>query len=144
MSRSGYSDECENLWLYRKAVENAIRGKRGQDFLRELLAAMDAMPVKRLIADELVDAEGSFCTLGVIGAARGVDLKALDYTDPDALGEAFGIARSMAAEIEFENDDYFSFHNYAAGRYESETPEQRWERMRHWVASNIKSEGQKQ
>jgi hypothetical protein len=143
MSRSGYSYDCDNLALYRQAVENAITGKRGQAFLRELLAALDAMPDKRLISDELVDADGAFCTLGVIGAARGVDLKALDYSDPRALGKAFGIARSLAAEIEYENDDddgaYGSSYDRALGCYiHSETPEARWQRMRRWVEAHIK------
>jgi hypothetical protein len=38
---------------WRGAVASAIRGGRGQAFLREMLAAMDAMPVKRLVANEL-------------------------------------------------------------------------------------------
>lgn len=54
MSRSGYVDDCENLELYRATVERSIKGKRGQAFLRELAAAMDAMPEKVLIAEELV------------------------------------------------------------------------------------------
>ena len=36
MSRSGYTDECEYLDLYRGKVERAIKGKRGQKFLQEL------------------------------------------------------------------------------------------------------------
>ncbi len=36
MSRSGYQDDCEGLNLYRGTVRRAIRGKRGQAFLREL------------------------------------------------------------------------------------------------------------
>lgn len=46
MSRSGYSDDCddplqEGRW--RAAVNSAIRGKRGQAFLREALAALVAV-----------------------------------------------------------------------------------------------------
>ena len=36
MSRSGYSDDCETMGLWRGAVERAIYGKRGQTFLREM------------------------------------------------------------------------------------------------------------
>ena len=57
MSRSAYSDDLEddvmNLW--RGAVMSAIRGKRGQQLLRDLRDALDAMPEKRLIANHLVD-----------------------------------------------------------------------------------------
>ena len=59
MSRSGYSYEFEEGWgLYRGAVASAKRGKRGQKFLRELLSALDDMPIKRLISGELERAGG--------------------------------------------------------------------------------------
>ena len=46
MSRSGYTDDMEDMWqhiCWRGAVASAIRGRRGQAFLREMLAAMDAI-----------------------------------------------------------------------------------------------------
>ena len=51
MSRSGYTDDFDDQWAlirWRGAVTSAIRGKRGQEFLREMAAAMDAMPEKSL------------------------------------------------------------------------------------------------
>jgi len=41
MSRSGYSDDCEGseLAMWRGQVASAKRGKRGQRFFRELVAA---------------------------------------------------------------------------------------------------------
>jgi hypothetical protein len=42
MSRSGYDDEGD-FGLWRGTVLAAIRGKRGQAFLREMKTAMDAM-----------------------------------------------------------------------------------------------------
>ena len=80
MSRSGYS-ECVDQWdliRWRGAVNSAIHGKRGQAFLVELLAALDAMPVKELISEELIDEEGQVCALGAIGVARGLDMSKLD------------------------------------------------------------------
>lgn len=129
MSRSGYSDDCGgwDLICWRGAVKSALKGKRGQAFLVELRDAMDAMPDKRLIADSL-QAEGEFCTIGVIGAKRGIDMAVLDPDDREAVGEAFGISPAMASEIVFMNDE---------GSWQAETPEQRWQRMRTWVDSNI-------
>lgn len=129
MSRSGYSDDCGgwDLICWRGAVKSALKGKRGQAFLIELRDALDAMPDKRLIADSL-QAEGEFCTIGVVGAKRGVDMAALDPDDREAVGEAFGISPAMASEIVFMNDE---------GSWQAETPEQRWVRMRDWVESNI-------
>lgn len=129
MSRSGYNDDCGgwDLIRWRGAVNSALKGKRGQAFLAELRDALDAMPDKRLIADSL-QAEGEFCTIGVLGAKRGVDMAALDPDDREAVGEAFGISPAMASEIVFMNDE---------GSWQTETPEQRWVRMRKWVDSNI-------
>ena len=133
MSRSGYSDDCDGWALirWRGAVASAIRGKRGQAFLRETLAALDAIPDKRLISGELVDADGEFCTLGAVGSCRGADLKAIDYEDREAVAEAFGIPVALAAEVMFMNDDDY----WPASEKE---PERRWSYMRAWVASQIK------
>jgi hypothetical protein len=136
VSRSGYSDDGENYGLWRGAVNRAISGKRGQAFLRELAAAMDAMPEKKLITDELVH-DGCFCTLGVVGAARGMDMANIDYTSPERVGKAFGISMAMAAEIEYMNDEY---GEYLFPYNEHESDEQRWTRMRKWVAENIREE----
>ena len=106
MSRSGYTDDCENLGLWRGAVERAIKGRRGQAMLRDLLAALDAMPEKVLVPDSLVDAEGDFCTLGALGHARGIELSNLDPEDPDAVAAAFGIAPAMVREIVYMNDEF--------------------------------------
>jgi len=49
MTRHGYVDDSEDTLAYgrwRAQVQSAIRGKRGQAFLKELAAAMDAMPEK--------------------------------------------------------------------------------------------------
>lgn len=61
MSRSGYTDDGWDdesaQWAairYAGALKSAVRGKKGQAFLRELLAALDAMPVKRLIREHRV------------------------------------------------------------------------------------------
>ncbi len=133
MSRSGYSDDCEtwSLIRWRGAVASALRGRRGQEFLIELRDALDAMPDKKLIADRLQDTSGCFCTLGVIGAKRGIDMSGLDPNDREAVSAKFGIAEAMAAEIVFENDEAWS--------WKRETPEQRWVRMREWVGQQIRA-----
>lgn len=138
MSRSGYSDDCDHwdLIRWRGAVKSAIRGARGQAFLRELAAAMDAMPERVLASDSLRDADGDFCALGVVGNARGLDLASVDPEDRDAVAGLFGIAPAMAAEIMFENDDDFG------GYWKQETPARRWSRMRAWVAAHIAQPGQ--
>ncbi|KGX48418.1 hypothetical protein [Burkholderia pseudomallei] len=70
MSRSGYSDDGDNWSVirWRGAVNSAIKGARGQEFLRDLAATLDAMPDKRLIDNEFRNSNGEFCALGVLGA----------------------------------------------------------------------------
>lgn len=128
MSRSGYVYDCENLELYRAAVDRAIHGKRGQAFLRELAAAMDTMPEKILISRELINEHGEVCAIGSVCKARGIDVSKIDESEPLDVAKAVGIARSMAAEIAFENDEN--------GRRD-ELPAERWKRIRKWVDENL-------
>lgn len=138
MSRSGYSDNCDGweLIMYRGAVTSAMRGKRGQKFLRELVAALDAMSGKRLVEGRL-EHDGEVCALGSVGKLRGLPMDGVDYEDESNCGEQvatmFGIAPAMAREIMYENDDELGF-----GKKES--PERRWSRMREWAVANLKDQ----
>lgn len=129
MSRSGYSDDCDGSegYLYRGAVASAIRGKRGQAFIREMLAAFDALPAKQLAEDTLVTGD-NVCAMGAVALARGVDVSKVNAYDRREVGSVFGIAGVMAAEIAFENDE---------NGEPCETPEQRFVRMREWARSNL-------
>jgi hypothetical protein len=161
MSRSGYSDDVDDHWAlirWRGAVNSALNGKRGQQFLRELAAAMDAMPEKRLIADEL-QAEGMFCALGVTGAARGLDMTNVDAHDREQVSALMNIAEAMAAEVMYENDACVHDEEWIDveicgpmrprypdyGRHvrsvcvpARNVEERRWRYMRNWVAQHIK------
>lgn len=148
MSRSGYTEgDCDdeiaflryNGW--RQAVHNALHGKRGQAFLRELIESLDAMPVHELAANSFTKG-GEVCALGSVALKRGIDVSGFeppddveDYgiepVDRDAVGIVFGIAPSMAAEIMFENDD---------NDYHNETPALRWARMRRWAECQLTPE----
>lgn len=134
-------DDALAVGRWRAQVKSAIRGKRGQAFLRELAAAMDAMPEKALIKNELIDQDGHCCTIGVVCKLRGVSVEGVDYSDPESVGDLVGIAKQMAAEIEFENDEcgdrYERVSGSQAWKHIDETPEERWQRMRKWVESQI-------
>ena len=130
MSRSNYSEDGDNWACIRwsGAVKSAMRGQRGQSFLKELLAAMDAMENKELIADEL-EFNGQFCALGVVGNKRGIDMSEIDPEDEREVSKAFGIARAMAHEIAYMNDEGVWWCE--------ESPRHRWARMREWVEEQI-------
>lgn len=130
MSRSGYSDGLEDwdLIKWRGQVARSIRGKRGQAFLRDLLTALDELPEKVLIADKLQDSAGDVCAIGALGKERGINMQLLDPEDYEAVAATFGIAHQLAQEVVYLNDE---------GSY-GETPQHRYERMRKWVAAQIK------
>lgn len=131
MSRSEYSDDWDDQWatiMYRGAVASATKGARGQALFRDLLDALDKLPERKLIADEL-EAHGAVCALGAVGRARGIDMKNLDPEDAERVAATFGIAPALAREIVYMNDE---------GAINTESPEQRFIRMRAWVASQIK------
>lgn len=137
MSRSGYSDDCDEWGLirWRGQVASAIRGRRGQAFLMELLDVLEAMPAKRLIANALrygpPEGPVGVCALGAVGVARGVDLEALDPEDYDSVAAVFGIARQLVREIVYENDE-------AGDWYGERTPEARWQHMHDWAMSQLR------
>lgn len=164
MSRSGYTDDCEGgaLGIWRGAVASAIRGKRGQLLLHEILNALDSMPVKELIAHELGQ-NGQFCALGVVGQARGMDISSIDPEDSDAVAQAFGIAPALAMEIAFMNDEAFDDHEWVQVEicgpmrssqwpYERHSrtvrmpienaKAKRWQHMRDWVIKQLKTSEQ--
>lgn len=151
MSRSGYSDDAWDyddgaMWRmirWRGQVASAIRGKRGQAFLRELRDALDAMPEKRLIYGKLTDGCGGVCALGAVGQHRGMDLLSLEREraereeDDDlnfanhTLSDKFNIAHALVCELQFENDECALYGC-------NDTDERRWRIVRNWVERNIR------
>lgn len=132
MSRSGYVDDLDYLDLgrWRAQVNSAIRGKRGQVFLRGLITALDAMPEKRLVTSALQNDEGDVCVLGAALKHQGKECPVSDDEydfDADWTAGQLDIATQLAREVVHENDE-------GALR---ETPEERWVRMRRWAERNL-------
>lgn len=152
MSRSGYSDdegEPGQFAMWRGQVASAFRGRRGQRLLHDLVAALDAMPDKRLISQHIATPDGAVCALGALGKHRGVDLSRFEQriesdgycNDPEYLSSGmakeFDVAHQMISEIQYYNDEVFDFH-YVDNKRVEYTPEERWQKMRDWVAKNLK------
>lgn len=158
MSRSGYSDDIDGkeLALWRGQVASAIKGKRGQAFLRELIEALDALPEKKLVAHDFVR-EGAACALGAVALKRQMDAAKVaeiqracaqerdewDHWDhnavPRAMAREFGIARAMAGEIMWMNDECGMYWDDVAANAD----ERRWKRMRKWAMDNLKRKNRK-
>jgi hypothetical protein len=139
MSRHGLYDasDIEDTLEYgrwRGAVASAIRGRNGQAFLRELLAALDALEEQRLIGESLENEHGEVCALGAVGLCRGMDLKSIDYEDYEAVAKAFGINEKLAQEIMWVNDEWNRRNNVPAKG-------KRYQDVRGWVLKHIRSRG---
>lgn len=151
MTRSNYTSDADNLAMWRGQVASAIRGRRGQKFLRDLIAALDAMPERRLIKHEL-EKDGEVCAIGALGKVRGISMTELDPEDTQEVANAFDIAHQLAAEVVYMNDEYFDFTydvpnpDLRSGQPRTlrrdYTPEERWTLMRGWAAEHITPEPQ--
>lgn len=148
MSRSGYSGDCDNwdLIRWRGAVNSAIRGKRGQALLKEMEAALLALPTKELCHYDFANVESmQVCALGAVELKRRMDAGKHLYqalveiakefpegTEADSVADHFGIADAMAKEITYINDE-----GYVEG------PRHRYETVLRWVRENIKKQESK-
>lgn len=157
MGRIGYSDEEDypgQFGLWQGNCQRSINGKAGQAILRELQAALLALPSKRLIANSLVDTHGEVCAIGALANARGaVTDEMIGYAeyDMEAVGVQLGMPRLVAWKVVEMNDIYLNGsdlvflegpYRWPAERpylYVEITPEQRYERMLIWVQGQIRT-----
>lgn len=150
MSRHGYSDDFDDYLSYgryRGQITSALRGRRGQRFLRELINVLDAMPVKRLFAIDY-DQDGLYqkvddehrndldlcrpCALGAIANARGwEDRMDLNASEHHVIASRLDIHENLVAEVQFKNDE---------GWHGIMSEESRWQFMRDWAVSNLKTD----
>lgn len=75
MSRFGYLEDGEPDYpnagdLWDATVRNTLRGRKALPFLRELEAALLALPEPKLIEGALARTDGACCALGAWGKAR--------------------------------------------------------------------------
>ena len=101
---------------YRGRVASALRGKRGQAFLRNLIAALEAMPIdkRELAADSFVASDGCMCALSATLNHKGLPQPDdIDFDDCDDIDTAIdhaahylNIAEVLAREVIWENDGF--------------------------------------
>jgi hypothetical protein len=139
--------------LWDANVRRSLRGKAGQLALRELEQALLAMPEKRLIKDELVDADGDVCAVACYARHKGLDLSQFDpEEESDEVGVAAGMPRLVAWKLVALNDVVLDtvwevahgpvqrgFGTYKGGvaHVRDMTPEERYERVLAWVRRHL-------
>jgi hypothetical protein len=139
MTRLYYDDDLEP-WeenLSAGALQSAIRGKRGQQLLRDLTNGLDALPSLELSAGALEDeATGCCCALGAVRRFRGEDAVPLWFhpmeegVNPADLAKPFNIAKILAWAVVQVNEDADSCNDERARR-------RRWQRVRDWAVKNL-------
>ena len=119
------------------ALQSAIRGRRGQQLLRDLVAGLDALPEPELAAGALEDPEtGCVCALGAVRLQRGPEAVPLpcDPTDSDIdwreLAKPFDISQTLANEVVTQND-YNTVGNDKQSRI------YRWLSVRAWAVGHL-------
>ena len=156
MSRIGFSDDEERpgqFALWDANCRRSMRGKRGQAALRELEAALLAMPEKRLIRDLLTDDDGGVCAIGAYARHKGLDLSKFDPEDEsDEVGVAAGmpalVAWSVVALNDVTLDTVWEVSDGPLNRWDATyrggiplvrdmTPEERYEKVLAWVRANL-------
>lgn len=125
--RINYSDDEDypgqfNLW--QANCNRSIKGKQGQAALRELEAALLALPEKRLISGELQDADGEVCAIGAVAKHRGITPES-DPEEMEEVGIELGFPRMVAWKIVALNDLEIDDH-YVQGKLVPYTPEERY------------------
>ena len=141
MSRYCDSDDYDyEPWMEGQAagaMQRAIRGRRGQRLLRDLIDGLDALPVPELAAGALEDPEtGCVCAFGAVRLQRGADAVPLSFdpTDPDIdwryLAKPFDISETLANAVVSQNE-YDSKSNGEQSR------RRRWQSVRAWAVRNL-------
>lgn len=155
--RINYTDEEERpgqFALWDANCRRSMRGKAGQRELRELEAALLALPEKRLIDGALVDDEGGVCAIACYAKHKGVDLSNFDPEDEsDEAGIAGGMPRLVAWQVVAFNDLHCDTVWEVAlgpiqrghGQYKGGiphvrpmTPEERYEKVLAWVRRELR------
>lgn len=129
------SDDPLDWGRYEAAKLSTLRGRRGQAFLRELVAALDALPQPELSEGALGDRRtGCVCALGAVALAQGDSFDDLAKDNgnwgPDEAAEWYSISPTLANEIISANDDWRDGNTVDVRR-------SRWRHVRSWAVSHL-------
>lgn len=111
MSRSGFHEADDDgdfavaVEQHAKNIRDALASEKGQQFLRGLVAALDALPVKELTSSALVSDSGC-CAMGAYCKARGIDpmdMVILTVRQPDGSTRPATLREELSIS---DNDEY--------------------------------------
>ena len=125
--------------LWDANCQRSLRGRAGQAALRDLEAALLALPQKRLIRGLLVSDDGAdVCAVGAYARYKGEDIaKHVPYASDD-VAIACGMPRLVAWKVVALNDFEIDDH-YVTGQRVTYTPEERYIKVLAWVREQLKT-----
>lgn len=139
--------------LWDANCRRSMRGTAGQRELRELEAALVAMPRKRLIQGSLENEDGDVCAIACYAKHKGVDVSRFDPEDEsDEVGIAAGMPRLVAWQVVAYNDVHcddvwtvadgperpgYGIYKGGIAHIRPMTPEERYEKVLAWVRKRI-------
>jgi hypothetical protein len=139
MTRLYYDDDLDpsREGLVAGALRSAVRGKRGQRFIRDLVQALDALPSPELAAGALEDEDTECCcAFGAVRRFRGSDAVPLwfdpmeeDLT-PDHLAEPFNVSETLAWAVVQVNEDGMTGNDVSTRRH-------RWNVVKDWAIRQL-------
>lgn len=160
--RIGYSEDEDypgQFALWQGNCQRSLKGRAGQNALRELEAALLALPDRRLIAGKMIDAEGDVCSIGALAKYKGRDLLSEPHVGPDdefegdgemeEIGMELGLPRLVAWKVVELNDIQldgcdlvtcegpYRWYSEKPKAWVPITPEARYERVLAWVRRQL-------
>lgn len=156
MSRISYNEPEDDADFLRVCAFEAntkrhLKGKKGQAALKELEAALIALPEKRLVYSKFVvrhgeaDDIGEVCALGALALKRCMDkgltrseaIKKIEQDGPDPDDEGWGATENTAEYLKVKVN--FAWEVMERNdEYGGPTPEERYKRVLAWVREQIK------
>jgi hypothetical protein len=142
--RISYSEDEDypgqfNLW--QGNCQRSLSGRKGQAALRELRAALLALPSKRLIANELDDG-ADCCAIGALVRYKSLTPKSDREYEMEEVGVECGMPRMVAWKVVELNDVQLD-RRWDGMKSVELTPEERYDAVLKWVGEqlNARSDG---
>jgi hypothetical protein len=139
--RIGYSEDEDypgQFELWQANCRRSLKGRAGQSALRELEAALVALPEKRLIAHKLVSADGEVCAIGALARYKGRDLVAETRSQLAEIGiDHFDDEIEGGGEMEVTCEGPYRWPAEKPKTWVDITPESRYKRVLEWVRRQL-------
>jgi len=135
--RISYSEEEEfsgQFALWQVNCQRSLSGNKGQQSLRELEAALLALPSKRLIAHRLDNGE-DVCAIGALVRYKHISPVSDPEFEMENVGIECGMPQLVAWKIVEINDTFDC--RYEGNRRVDYTPEERYEKVLNWVREQL-------